>query len=136
MQQKFRLSTFRIGTPARRNQGLRIAVTRRPTRGISKERWVTDGYFDVWFPLLAPSAALLSDLKRFDLNEESDRKKFFDRYERQVLANLESRQAVDLLVHIAMRTSVSIGCYCDDESRCHRSRLLQIIERHYGQLRR
>lgn len=136
MPHKLRLSTFQIGSPTQRNQGLRIAVARRPPRGVAKERWVSDGYFDVWFPNLAPSAALLARLKRFDLDNESDRKKFFDSYERELHANLESRQAMDLLAHVAMRTPISIGCYCEDESRCHRSRLMQILVRRTRQLPR
>jgi uncharacterized protein YeaO (DUF488 family) len=60
---KLRLSTFQIGALAKRGEGLRIGVTRRPPRGVTKSRWVRDGYFDVWLPSLAPSAKLLARFK-------------------------------------------------------------------------
>ena len=55
------LSTFQIGTAAKRGQGLRIGVTRFPPRGVLKQRWAADGYFDVWLPVLAPSAKLVGE---------------------------------------------------------------------------
>lgn len=129
-----RLSTFQIGTPAKRGQGLRIGVTRLPPRGVPKDRWVRDGYFDVWFPVLAPSAKLLGRVKQIDFDDSAARKTFFDRYERELLATAEGRQTVELIAQIAERTPISIGCFCADESRCHRSRLDKIIRAHAAAL--
>src|ERR1035441_6690727 len=130
MKQKLKLSTFQIGTPPRRGQGLRLGVTRRTPRGVPKSHWAADGYFDVWLPTLAPSASLLRRLKSRDYDDPAVRKAFFDSYERELLATAASRQTIEFIVQVAMRTSVSIGCFCADESRCHRSRLLKILRRH------
>lgn len=124
-----KLRTFQIGTPARRGDGLRIGTTRRPPRGVPRARWQKDGYFDVWFPVVAPSHALLRRVRPRNTDEPAALQRIFDAYERELLANAESRQAVVLLAELAKRTPISIGCFCPDEHRCHRSRLKQIIER-------
>jgi uncharacterized protein YeaO (DUF488 family) len=130
MQKKLMLSTFQIGAPARPEEGLRVGATRRPPRGVPKDRWVADGYFDVWLPALAPSAELLAKLKEFDFENPAKRKSFFDRYERELLGSAEARQTVEFVAQVAARTPISIGCFCADESRCHRSRLFKIIQEH------
>ena len=130
MKQKLRISTFQIGAPARRGEGLRIGTTRRPPRGVRKSRWVRDGYFDVWLPSLAPSAKLLARFKKRDFDDGSVRKAFFEAYERELLASTESRQTVAFVAQVVARTPISVGCFCSDESRCHRSRLLKIIKKH------
>ena len=130
MPKKLQLSTFQIGTPPQPGQGLRIGATRRPPRGVPKNRWVADGYFDVWLPALAPSAELLAEHKKLDFDNPAQRRKFFDRYERELLASAESRQTVEFVAQVAARTPISIGCFCSDESRCHRSRLFEIIQQH------
>lgn len=124
------LTTFQIGTPATPNQGLRIGVTRHPPRGVPKDRWGADGYFDVWLPTLAPEAKLVSQILKLDPEDARQREKLFGRYERELLADATGRQTVELIAKIAERTPISIGCFCKDESRCHRSRLNKIIERH------
>ena len=130
MNRKLQLTTFQIGTPAKPGQGLRIGATRRPPRGVPKERWVRDGYFDVWLPALAPSAELLAELKNYDLDEPAQRKKFFDRYEKELLSTADSRQTMQFVADVAARMSIAIGCFCEDESRCHRSRLYKILQDH------
>lgn len=128
MKNKLNLSTFQIGTPAKPEQGLRIGATRRPPRGVPKDRWVADGYFDVWLPTLAPEAKLVSQILELDPTKTAAREKLFDRYERQLLSEVTGRQTVELIAKIAQRTAVSIGCFCEDESRCHR--LYKIIQQH------
>ena len=133
MKTTLKLSTFQIGAPAKRGQGLRIGVTRRPPRGVPKAHWTHDGYFDVWLPALAPSAKLLARFKKRHARGFDDpavREAFFDSYERELLSSAEGRQLVEFLAHIAVRTPISIGCFCADESRCHRSRLYKLILRH------
>ena len=130
MTSKLKLSTFQIGTPAKRGQGLRIGTTRRPPRGVPKARWQRDGYFDVWLPAIAPSTKLLSWAKRRDFDDPRVRRTFFDRYEHELLSNAVGRQTVEFLAEIATRTRISIGCFCRDESSCHRSRLFKIIQKH------
>ena len=127
---KLHLSTFQIGTPAKSSQGLRIGVTRHPPRGVPKDRWVADGYFDVWLPTLAPESKLVTQIRSLGPDKAAQRKKLFDRYERELLADAAGRQTVELLATIAARTPISIGCFCEDESGCHRSRLFRIIQQH------
>jgi uncharacterized protein YeaO (DUF488 family) len=128
MKKPLKLCTFQIGSPPQRGEGLRIGVTRRPPRGVPRARWQADGYFDVWFPVLAPSAALLKWVHARNLDDPAKRRAFFDSYERELLGQLESRQAIQLLAALAARMPISIGCFCDDENRCHRSRLRKLIE--------
>jgi uncharacterized protein YeaO (DUF488 family) len=91
---------------------------------------VRDGYFDVWLPALAPSAKLLVRVKNRNYDDPLVRDAFFDAYERELLATAESRQTVAFVAQVATRTPISVGCFCGDESRCHRSRLVKIIRQH------
>ena len=125
---RLKLRTFQIGSSPKRGQGLRIGTTRRPPRGVPRARWQRGGYFDVWLPTLAPSLQLLrrTPIKRF--NESAVRERFFAAYERE-MEHTGPRQTIALLASIARTTPISIGCFCADESRCHRSRLRRLIER-------
>ena len=125
------LTIFRIGHSSEPG-ALRIGATRRPPRGVAKDRWQKDGYFDVWFPLVAPSAELL---ERHRPTPDSDAKvltRFFAAYRRELLKPPASH-AVALLAALARQTPIAIGCYCADESRCHRSMLRDEIIRVSGQ---
>lgn len=126
---KLNLSTFQIGTAPKRSQGLRIGTTRLPPRGVPKSRWKKDGYFDVWLPIVAPSRKLLSWIHEHDINDAKTRKMFFERYERELLGDSTARHTVQLLAELARRTPIAIGCFCKDETRCHRSRLRDVIQR-------
>jgi uncharacterized protein YeaO (DUF488 family) len=130
MSQPLHLTTFQIGTPAAPAQGLRIGVTRFPPRGVPKDRWAKDGYFDVWLPVLAPSAKLVAEIKKKVDGPPAVLQKAFEKYERELLSNAAGRQTVEFLAQVAARMPVSIGCACADESRCHRSRLYKIIQTH------
>jgi uncharacterized protein YeaO (DUF488 family) len=130
MARELKLSMFRIGTPAKAGEGLRVGATRRPPRGVPKSRWAADGYFDVWLPALAPSAKLLGEIKKYDFENPAQRKKFFDRYEKELLGSADSRQTVEFMAEVAARMPISIGCFCEDETRCHRSRLFRVIQEH------
>jgi uncharacterized protein YeaO (DUF488 family) len=130
MTKKLHLSTFQIGTPATPEQGLRIGVTRHPPRGVPKERWATDGYFDVWLPTLAPDTKLVHEIRHLPPEKNAEREKLFARYERELLAAAAGRQTVELIAQVAARMPVSIGCFCEVESHCHRSRLFKIIMDH------
>jgi uncharacterized protein YeaO (DUF488 family) len=121
---------FRIGTPAQPGQGLRVGATRRPPRGVPRSRWAKDGYFDVWLPALAPSAKLVAEIRKKQNGPLAALKKELDRYERELLSSSESRQTVEFVAQVAARMSISIGCFCEDETRCHRSRLYKIIQEH------
>lgn len=129
MSARLKLRTFRCGEPARRGEGLRIGVTRRPPRGVPKVKWQSADYFDVWFPLLGPSAELLHKVHAEGLDTAAKYRRFCASYEREVLGHSESRQAVELLARLVRKTPISIGCFCKDESRCHRAHLYKLILR-------
>lgn len=120
MNRPLQLRTFQIGTPRQPGEGLRIAATRRPPRGIRRADWQRKGCFDIWFPVVAPSADLLREGNGWCTG--------FRAYAKE-MQRAEPRQAIELLAALAAQTPISIGCYCPDESHCHRSRLRELIER-------
>jgi uncharacterized protein YeaO (DUF488 family) len=123
------LGTFRVGTPRKRVEGLRVGTVRFLPRGVKKEDYARQDYFDVWFPLLAPSAELLRWMKSRDWASEQVRwTKFRERYTAE-MNKTDARQAIKLLAELARTTPLSIGCYCEKESACHRSILRELIER-------
>lgn len=129
MSKTVRLSTFQIGSPARPGEGLRIAVTRRPPRGVPKAEWKRLGWFDVWMPAVAPSLELLARFHPQGIKDDALWQKFLDAYEKELEANAEKRQTVELIAQVAARIPVSIGCFCGDETHCHRSRLREVLLR-------
>lgn len=116
------LSNYRYGSPRDSSNALRIGTTRFVPRGVAKADYAKLNYFDLWFPLLAPSRELLSWYR--DTNRSVD--DFYRRY-RKEMARTDSRQAIRLLAEIAQRTPISVGCYCADETRCHRAALELLI---------
>jgi uncharacterized protein YeaO (DUF488 family) len=125
---QLRLRTFQIGAESKRGEGLRIAVTRWPPRGVPREHWQKDGWFDVWLPVVAPSQTLIRWARRRDFDDKIVQQTFFYRYEREMLGHTVSLHTIELLASTALRTPISIGCFCADESRCHRSVLHRLIE--------
>ena len=114
----------RLGSPREVSEGLRIGTVRRPPRGVRKEDYSAKNFYDVWFPNLSPGESLLKQAKA--ANDEKDWKLF----KRKFLAELKSPQAskdLDLLTALSHQTNISIGCYCQDENRCHRSILREIF---------
>jgi uncharacterized protein YeaO (DUF488 family) len=124
---------YRAGTPPAKGEGLRIGAVRYLPRGVRKADYARKHYFDVWLPTLAPSRELLHWLRDEQEGKGDDDpgvwKVFLRRYEREVLTNTDARQAVLLLDELAKRTPLAIGCYCENEAHCHRSRLYEIIQR-------
>ena len=113
-----KLKTFQIGSKPEPSAGIRLGVVRYLPRGVKKEDYKKLGLFDLWFPALAPSRKLLE--KRGDKN-------LFARYRSEILNNSESRQTLLFLAEVARKTPISIGCYCSDESKCHRSVLASML---------
>ena len=114
----------RLGTPRKRNEGLRIGTVRRPPRGIAKSDFARLDFYDVWFPNLAPSAELVQEA----LQAEDARgwAVFKRKFRREMSAPDRSRE-LDVLAALSRQTNLSIGCYCEDESRCHRSVLRELL---------
>ncbi|MFC7338650.1 DUF488 domain-containing protein [Haloferula chungangensis] len=103
-------------------EGLRIGVARQVPRGVKREEYVPGGYFDVWLPLVAPSAELV---KNYQAGEVST-KQFFRSY-RSEMRVVDKRHVIELLAAMATRSPIHLGCFCADESRCHRSALLELV---------
>jgi uncharacterized protein YeaO (DUF488 family) len=114
-----------LGGPRESNEGLRIGTVRRPPRGVRKEDYASKNIYDVWFPNLSPSEALLKEASA--LNNEKSWKAF----KRKFIAEMklpEARRDLDLFAALSHQTNFAIGCYCKDESRCHRSILRELLE--------
>ena len=117
-----RLSIVRIGAPRQPDEGLRLGTVRYLPRGVKKADYSKRDLFDVWLPNLAPSRELLRAFRDDDLTVRT----FFAKYRSEMQAT-EPRQLIALLSRIAEHTPLSIACYCEDESRCHRSVLAELI---------
>jgi len=122
-----KLKTYQYGSRRPRGEGLRLGVTRFLPRGVRKIDYARGNYFDVWYPVLAPSQGLVRWL-RSQPDLERAWPKFAQRYRREMLGNPESRHTLQLLAALAKRTPLAIGCFCADEAHCHRSLLKQLIE--------
>lgn len=114
----------RIGTKRTANEGLRIGTVRRPPRGVPKSEFSSGNWYDVWLPNLAPSAETV----KLALGAGSQREwRVFVRRYRAEMANPENSRILDLLAALSHRSNFSMGCYCEDESRCHRSILRELL---------
>jgi uncharacterized protein YeaO (DUF488 family) len=122
----------RLGTPRAREEGLRIGTVRRPPRGVRREDIAAKDFYDVWFPNLSPGEALLKEVSP-PLDERSWRD-----FRRKFMAEMKqpaARRDLDLLAALSHRANFSIGCYCEDESRCHRSILRMLLEARGARIR-
>jgi uncharacterized protein YeaO (DUF488 family) len=114
----------RLGSPRLLNEGTRLGTVRRPPRGVPKKDFSRRDYYDVWFPVLAPSTATM----KLGLGAESDRQwKMFTRRYRAEMAAPAASQSLDVLAALSQHASFSVGCYCENEARCHRSLLRELL---------
>src|SRR5919201_5741652 len=119
------IRVVRLGTPRAPDEGLRLGTVRRPPRGVRKEDFARQDYFDLWLPDLAPSAPLVS----YALSEPFTPARWASyarRYRREMRAPAAQR-LIALLAAMSSRANFSVGCYCADESRCHRSILRELL---------
>jgi uncharacterized protein YeaO (DUF488 family) len=124
----------RLGTPRKPNEGLRIGTVRRPPRGVPKNRYASLDYYDVWLPMLAPSAELMGWLKSQPLPWDEKLWQGFARRYRSEMAAPDASHLLRLLAALSRRTDFAVGCYCEDESRCHRSLLRELLRKEGAQL--
>jgi uncharacterized protein YeaO (DUF488 family) len=115
----------RLGTPRTRGEGLRIGTVRRPPRGVRKEQYAARNFFDVWLPDLAPSQALVRWVMAAPLTPKRWAA-FRGRY-RQEMRQPAARRLLTLLAALSAESDFSVGCYCEDETRCHRSVLRELL---------
>jgi uncharacterized protein YeaO (DUF488 family) len=107
----------RLGTPRRRGEGLRIGTVRRPPRGVPKSEFANKNWYDTWLPELSPSEPLVKLAQRGDPASW----RAFDRRFTAELKRPAAARLLDLLARLSHHSSFSVGCYCEDEQRCHRS---------------
>jgi len=118
------IRVVRLGTSRAPSEGLRIGTVRRPPRGVPKADFAKQNWYDVWLPDLAPSEALVKLGQR--AQDEKDWNHFARQY-RKEMASLGRARVLDLLAALSHHTSFSVGCYCEDEARCHRSVLRKLL---------
>jgi uncharacterized protein YeaO (DUF488 family) len=114
----------RLGTKRAAGEGLRIGTVRRPPRGVPRSEFASRDYYDVWLPDVAPSAGLVEAAQR--ASGEPAWRSFTRRY-RGEMKRPEASRLLDLLAALSHVTDLSVGCYCADESRCHRSVLRALL---------
>ena len=115
----------RLGTERIRGEGLRIGTVRHPPRGVPKEKHASGNWYDLWFPNLAPSAATVN----LGRKAETDREwAIFERRYVKEMSTPEKSRTLDLLAALSHEADFSVGCYCEDEARCHRSILRQLLK--------
>ena len=118
------IKIVRLGSSREEGEGLRIGTVRRPPRGVLKEDYSVKNIYDVWFPNLSPSELLLKEAQAAK-NEQS-----WKTFKRKFLAELKLPQPskdLDLLAALSHKTNLSIGCYCENDNRCHRSILRELL---------
>ena len=114
----------RLGSPRSPGEGLRVGTVRRPPRGVPKTEFATRDFYDVWFPTLAPSVATM----QLGLAARTPAQwRVFVRKFRAEMAAPEASRALDLLAALSQTTDLAVGCYCQDEARCHRSVLRALL---------
>jgi uncharacterized protein YeaO (DUF488 family) len=118
------ITIVRLGSPRKAKEGLRLGTVRRPPRGVPKSEYAKKDFYDVWLPNLSPSQALMK------VGKAAHDKRSWSIFERKFRSEMNAPDAgkiLDLLAALSHRTDFSVGCYCNDESRCHRSILRQLL---------
>ena len=114
----------RLGQPRAAHEGPRLGTVRRPPRGVPKKDFSRLDWYDVWYPVLAPSVATM----KLGLGAESDRQwTAFARKYRAEMAAPAASQSLDVLAALSHHADFSVGCYCENEARCHRSLLRELL---------
>jgi uncharacterized protein YeaO (DUF488 family) len=119
------IRVVRLGTPRRPGEGVRLGTVRRPPRGVKKEDIGRRDYYDVWAPELAPSAPLVKQALSTPWTEK--RWAMFAKKYRAEMRQPVSQRLIAILAALSARSSFSVGCYCENEARCHRSVLREIL---------
>ncbi|HEX4999929.1 MAG TPA: DUF488 family protein [Terriglobia bacterium] len=114
----------RLGTPRSKAEGVRIGTVRRPPRGVPKDRFAALNYYDVWLPLLAPAAETVK--LALGASSPSQWASFTRKY-RTEMAKPDASHAIELLAALSHHSNFSVGCYCENEERCHRSILRSLL---------
>lgn len=119
------IAIVQLGSPRLRGEGTRIGTVRRPPRGVPRSEFARRDFYDVWLPLLAPSAALVKEALAAE--DAADWQRFVRKY-RAEMGKPDAARTLDLLAALSHSSNLSVGCYCQDESRCHRSVLRALLQ--------
>ncbi len=114
----------RLGSKRAPGEGLRVGTVRRPPRGVPKEKFASEDWYDVWLPQLAPSAELVRTA--LDATTPREWQSFVKKY-RAEMAEADNARLIALLAALSQNTNLSVGCYCENESHCHRSVLRELL---------
>lgn len=114
----------RLGSLRKAGEGLRLGTVRRPPRGVPKSEFATRDYYDVWLPNLSPSAELMKEGRA--ARNEKEWSHFLKKFKSE-MSSSEADKILDLLAALSHQTNFSLGCYCENESRCHRSVLRELL---------
>jgi uncharacterized protein YeaO (DUF488 family) len=125
------IRVVRLGSPRARGEGLRLGTVRRPPRGVPKAEYSSRDFYDVWLPELAPSERLVRQALR--ATTEASWRAFARRF-RAEMKKPSAARLLALLAALSHETALSVGCYCEDESRCHRSVLRELLLEHGASL--
>jgi uncharacterized protein YeaO (DUF488 family) len=123
----------RLGEPREPDEGIRLGTVRRPPRGVKKEDYARRNFYDAWLPELSPAAELVSWAMAGGLTD-SKWKTFARRY-RAEMSQPAAQHLLELLAVLSRTADFSVGCYCEDESRCHRSLLRELLVEKGAKLR-
>ena len=118
------IRVVRLGTPRAKDEGLRIGTVRRPPRGVPKSEYAARDLYDVWLPNVAPSEALVKAGQ--SAHDERSWKTFARRY-RAEMQQPDAAHLLDVLAAMSHHANFAVGCYCEDERRCHRSVLRELL---------
>jgi len=119
------ISIIQLGTPRLPGEGVRIGTVRRPPRGVRKDLYAKDNWYDVWYPELSPTPELVASAHASQ--SEAEWNEFVRQFRKQMSEPAASR-TLDLLAALSASTNFSLGCYCEHEDRCHRSILRELLK--------
>lgn|SRR5208337_3661906 len=118
------ITIVRLGSQRKANEGLRLGTVRRPPRGVPKSEYAKRDFYDVWLPNLSPGQELMKEGQSV---QDEKSWSIFERKFRSEMNESDAGKILDLLAALSHRTDFSLGCYCKDENRCHRSILRQLL---------
>ena len=119
------IRVVRLGSPRAPDEGTRIGTVRRPPRGVPRSEFARQNWYDVWYPVLAPS---VETMKLGQTAETPAQWTAFVKRYRKEMAKPEAAQALALLAVLSRDSNFSVGCYCEDEAHCHRSVLRELLK--------
>ena len=114
----------RLGSPRHAKEGLRIGTVRRPPRGVPKSEFSSGNWYDVWFPVLAPS---VETMKLGQAAETPAQWAAFTKKYRAEMSESAASRTLDVFAALSKTADFSVGCYCEDEAHCHRSVLRELL---------